>query len=142
MKQIVLDASVVLKWFFEEKDSALADKILLEFKKGNLKVFIPQIFFFEIVNVVKTKAKSTHNEGLEVTDKLFSLNFSTEKINSPLLSKANYYAHKYNLSIYDASYIALAKIKKVIFLTADVKMVKKTDLKFVKSLKDFNDGQK
>lgn len=142
MKQIVLDASVALKWFFKERDSTFADEILLEFKKGNLQIFVPQIFFFEIVNAVKTKAKSTHSEGLEVIDKLFSLNFLTEKVDPVLLSKANYYAHKYNLSIYDASYIALAKIKKVVFLTADVKMVRKTGLKFVKSLKDFDDGQR
>lgn len=140
MASVILDASIALKWFLKEKDSGLADNILEKLEKEELKIFIPQIFFFEVVNVVKTKAESTSYDVLKVINKIFSLNLNTEKVDLNLLKKANFYAQKHNLSIYDASYIALAKINNAILITADEKMVRKVNLKFVKSLKEMGEG--
>jgi len=135
MKEYVLDASVAIKWFFpHERGSQTARKILRGIKEEKIRVFVPQIFFFEIINVVKTKSNSTSEDVLQVIDKIFSLDLVTKRIDKKLLAKANFYAQKYNLTIYDASYIALAKLSKVILVTADQKLVKKTNLKFIRLL--------
>jgi len=140
MDKFVLDASIALKWFFpQEKDSEIAQKILRKIKKGQIKAIAPQIFFFEVINVIKTKAKSTSNDMLGVINKIFSLNLISEKVDLSLLKRANLYAQKFNLSIYDASYIALADINKATFITADEKMARKVNLKFVKSLKEMEE---
>ncbi len=137
MEKFVLDASIALKWFFpQEKNSDIARRILSETKRGKIRVIVPQIFFFEIVNVIKTKSKSTPNDVLEVIDKIFSLQLESEEADLHLLSKANFYAQKFGLSIYDASYVATAKINEAILITADEKMVKKVNLKLVKTLKE------
>jgi len=139
IEKLVLDASVALKWFFpHEKNSNIARKILKGIKKEKIEIFVPQIFFFEIVNAIKTKSETTSKDVLRAINKLFSLDFITEKANLILLKKANFYAQKYDLSIYDASYIALAKINGLPFLTADEKMAKKIGLKFIKTLKQIN----
>lgn len=137
MERLVLDASIALKWFFpHEKDNKIARKILRKLKKEEIEIFIPQIFFFEVVNAVKTKSETTSKDVLRAINKIFSLNFVIEKADLILLKKANFYAQKYDLSIYEASYIALAKINELPFITADEKMARKLNLKFVKSLKD------
>lgn len=141
MERVVLDASVSLKWFFpQEKNSDVARKILRKIRIEKTEVFVPQIFFFEIVNVIKTKTGIASKSVLRAINKIFSLNFVTEKADLILLKKANFYAQKYDLSIYDASYIALAKINGLIFITADEKMARRLNLKFVKSLKDVREN--
>lgn len=137
--RFVLDASISLKWFFEERDSDLAEVLLEKVKNRQVKVFVPQIFFFEVVNAVKTKAKSTARDVAAVIEKIFSLKLASEKADKKFLMETNLYAQKYNLTIYDASYLALAKILKIDLITADESLKKKTKLKFIKSLKDCRD---
>jgi len=138
IKKVVLDASVALKWFFpHEENSISAVKILKMAKLNQIKVFVPQIFFFEIANVVKTKSNSTSKDVLKIIDKIFSLDLVSQATDKKLLTKTNFYAQKNNLTIYDASYLATAKFNKAVLVTADNKMVKKTNLKFVKTLRSF-----
>ncbi|GAF88140.1 unnamed protein product [marine sediment metagenome] len=68
----------------------------------------------------------------------------SKEVNKKLLTKANFYAQKFNLSIYDASYIALAKVEKAILITADGKLARKIKLSFVKMLKQvsFDENKK
>jgi len=143
MRKFVLDASIALKWFFpKEKNSNIARSALEKIKKGEIKIFVPQIFFFEVINVMKTKAKTTPEDVLYAINKLFSLSLVTKTVDSGLLSKANFYAQKYDLTIYDASYIAVAKINNATLITADEKMAKKTNLKFVKTIKESSNEKK
>lgn len=136
MNQIVLDASIALKWFLKEAGTQKAFEIQKQIDKRSLKAFVPQIFFFEIANVIKTKSKSTSSDVKKALKIIFNLPFFTKKTDHRFLLKSNHYAQKYNLSIYDASYLALAKIQKIDFITADQKLVKKVNLKFVKLLKE------
>lgn len=135
MRKYVLDASVAVKWFFpHEESSQIARRLLRKIKEKRIKVLIPQLFFFEVINVIKTKTRSTAEDVLQVVDDIFSLNLISQKISKELLVKANFYAQKYDLTIYDTSYIGLAEINKVILVTADQKLAKKVNLKFVKTL--------
>lgn len=134
MTPIVLDASVAIKWFFEESDSDKASVLQVELHNQTVKAIVPQLFFFEIANVIKTKPKSTIAELNTAIKILFDLPFITSPIDAKTLTRAAFYAHKYNLSIYDASYLALAKINQAILLSADDKMVKQVKLPFVKLL--------
>ena len=138
MGKIVLDASVVLKLFLEEEYTDLVELLLEKFQENNFKIYVPQIFFFEIVNVLKTKSATSSKDVVKVINNIFKLNFISQKADQKLLLKANYYAQKYNLSIYDASYVALAKILGVNLITTDNKLVKKINLKFVKFLGDLS----
>ncbi len=134
MDKLVLDASIVLKWFFKEKNSLKALRIQKKLKDGKIKIWVPQIFFFEVINVIKTKSISTAQDVDLATQILFELPFINQKTNQELLEKANFYAQKFDLSIYDAAYIATANINQAVLIAADEKMTKKVNLKFVKTL--------
>lgn len=137
MKKVVLDASIALKWFFNEVDSEKALKLQARLNDKTIQSFVPQIFFFEVINAMKTKPTSTPRDVKRAIRIIINLPFYSEKVNKSLLTKANYFAQKYDLTIYDASYLALAKLLGVNLITADEKLVRKTGLKFIKSLKDF-----
>ena len=134
MDKLVLDASIVLKWFFKEKNSLKALRIQKKLKDGKIKIWVPQIFFFEVINVIKTKSISTAQDVDLATQILFELPFINQKTNQELLEKANFYAQKFDLSIYDAAYIATANINQAVLIAADEKMTKKVNLNFVKTL--------
>lgn len=134
---IVLDASVAIKWFFEEPGSDKASALQTVLHRQTIKVIVPQLFFFEIANVIKTKPKSTRSELNTAIKILFELPFITNPIDVNTLTKTAFYAHKYNLSIYDAAYLALAKINQAILVSADNKMVKRVKLPFVKLLNSY-----
>ena len=136
MKRFVFDASIAIKWFFDEVDSGKALKLQSKLKNGLIKVCVPQIFFFEVIKVIKTKPVSTSQDVNRVVGVIFDLPFVSRKADKELLKNANFYAQKYNLTIYDASYIALAKTIRVNLITADDKLRDKVKLGFVKSLKN------
>jgi len=137
MRKVIIDASVALKWFFKEDGSEKALELQGKLKDGIVKAFVPQIFFFEVINVIKTKPTTTLQHVERAIKIVFNLPFSSQKISQGLLEKANFYAQKYDLTIYDASYIALAKTLGVDLITADEKLRNKVKLRSVRSFKDY-----
>ena len=49
--KIVLDASVVAKWFIEEEDTEKAIEIRDKFVRGEIKILVPSLLIYEIGNV-------------------------------------------------------------------------------------------
>ncbi|GAF88143.1 unnamed protein product [marine sediment metagenome] len=47
MKKVVLDASVALKWFLEEKDTDIAERILKQVKKRKLTFVFLRFFILK-----------------------------------------------------------------------------------------------
>ncbi len=133
-KNLVLDASIALKWFFEEKDTEKALQILKDIKEAKIIGVVPHLFYFEIANVLKTKTSYLLRETARSLKVLFNIPLQVVKTDLSLLSTAHKYARKFNLSIYDASYIAVAFLKNATLVTADEKMVKKVKLSFIKTL--------
>ena len=52
MKRIVLDASVILKWFIEEEDSDRALKIRDLYVQGKIGLSLPVLVLFELGNTL------------------------------------------------------------------------------------------
>jgi len=54
MREIIIDASVVVKWFIEENDS---DKALLlrdRFIGGKIELYVPTLLYFECIKIQST----------------------------------------------------------------------------------------
>ena len=52
---LVLDASVITKWFFEEEDTDQALKLLEKHKLETIQINVPVLLFFEFGNTVVKK---------------------------------------------------------------------------------------
>lgn len=137
---IVIDASVCLKWLFVEVDSPQALSILKDCEAKKITLLAPSLWEYEMVNALATavaRKKITFSKSLKFL-KFFL------KSKPQLVSIADEYktcltlAKKYQLSAYDSSYLTLAKAAKTILVSADGKLVRKVaDKKLVISLKEY-----
>lgn len=138
--QIIVDSSVVAKWYLPDEPSEQAFKIKQDFENNLLVLAEPLLIYYEVNNIIRSAAKSFRVNKQEA-DKAFGaflgLNFRIHH-SRQLLESALSKALDLDISSYDASYIALAEYLEIPFYTADEKLVKKAKSKFVKSLADYS----
>ena len=117
LRELVLDASVVLKWLRTkgEGDVEHALNLHAEYERGDLVVTVPPIHELELLNVA---ARSWHFEAwrlIELAGVIEGFGFSVRR---PSLARVAEWAAK-GLSSYDASYVALAEERGTTVVTAD-----------------------
>lgn len=124
---IVLDASVIIKWFQPESDSAKALHFEKEHLEGKEPIAVPDLVFYEVANVLRyQKQVGTESFG-DAADVLSEMELQVF-IFSPLEFKEVFsFARDYNVSIYDAVYVVLAKRMNCKFITADRKLCQKLE---------------
>lgn len=133
---IVLDASLILKWIFEDEDAGDRARYYRDRHiSGDEVVAIPDLFFYEIANVLATKTRLTIEGVAEAFSLFWNFDFEVfslgveEFLNGITLSKRN------RITLYDAAYIELARVLNCYFVTSDRRLYQKVEaLKRVKLL--------
>jgi predicted nucleic acid-binding protein len=137
-RKVVVDASVVVKWFIEEEYSEQALKLLDAYKEGLLDLVAPSLLPYEVLNALKYSNVFGEDELKEVAIVLESLQITTFELRSDYARRSLEIAMRKGVTVYDASYVALAELENAAFYTADEKLLRKVkDLDFVKHIKDF-----
>lgn len=114
----IVDASIVAKWFLNEEGSDKALGLREEHISGKAILIISDFTYLEVLNVLRYK-KHTEQMLSKANSVLWDLQLHAVKTNQFLLDKASSLALKYNLSLYDALYVALATMYGVFLFTAD-----------------------
>ncbi len=136
-KLMILDASVMLKWFLEdEEDVEKAEEIFQEFKKRRVRIEIPSHAPFELMNILAIKAGLDSIESfsyfLNARIREHRLLLEVANIAVAIMQKCE------KTSFYDAVYHATALYNKGVFVTADEDYYKKAKkLGGIKLLKDY-----
>jgi predicted nucleic acid-binding protein len=119
---IVVDTSVIIKWFFSdcEENTAAAHHILNKFLDNEIGIITPEIALFELANVVKNKIRQENNGmiGMGIIDKVYNLGI-VYKVTKQVLKNAFNLALAINESVYDCLFIATAEHFKSKFITDD-----------------------
>jgi len=122
LKRIVTDASVVLKWYLaDEEYSQKALSILDKYISNELEILAPSLLEYEVINgliIAKKRGRIQDSKILVAIDGFISLEFKLKNI-SLFYPKVIHYCKVHNLSVYDASYLALADEENITFVTAD-----------------------
>ena len=106
MNEVVLDTSVVLKWFVaEQRCSGAARELREEYEAGRLSVTVPALLFLEIVNVAGRRWGWDEAALLELADSFDDLLFEVAEPELQLV--ASWVAR--GLTACDAAYVALAE---------------------------------
>jgi len=125
MKKVVLDTSVIVKWFSEEKGSQEAKEYLRQLQQGKINIFLPELAKYELANAL-LKGKGLPVLVAEQALSLFyslPINFVVE---TKLAAKLSYkLAQKLKITYYDACFLALADRLKAILVTANPRHQKK-----------------
>jgi len=128
----VVDASVVLQWLLEEP-SAKSGEILEGHLNGREPLIAPELLNYEVGNVLVTKVKLTSQDASDLFGYFLDLRIETYSLGPDEYRVSLELAHRYRLTVYDASYLALALALDVDLVTADRRLATRAGpLKFIK----------
>lgn len=126
MKTYVVDSSVAIKWYIPEKWSIEAVEWLESANKKGYRLLAPDLIFLETGNVLWKKCRKGELTAEDARKILSAMDeaFPVKVVGSaPLLPAAFEIARAFNRSVYDSLYLALAKAKGGILVTADLRLV-------------------
>ena len=137
MKHLVIDASVILKWYLpDEEFGAKALSLLHRHVGEEIALFAPTILPYEVLNALIV-AERMGRIKKEVTSKSFNAFLKLDiGFIDPFIEYQDVLslARSFNRSIYDASYLFLAMKNKTDFVTGDKRLYNSVnkELKWVK----------
>jgi len=139
LKRLVIDASVVLKWYLtDEEYGEKALNLLSKYISNELDFLAPSLLEYEVVNgliIAQKRGRIKEEKILLAIDGFMDLNIKLKDL-SQLYPRVLYYCKVYNRSVYDASYLAVAEREGIAMITGDKRLYNavKKDLKWVKWL--------
>ncbi len=137
MDQIVIDASVFVKLISDETYSDKAYEIRDAYISKKLDILVPSLFPYEVLNALKYSKAFNELELENAADAIEDYGFGNFEMNREFGKLIAKLVTKYNITVYDASYVALATMIKSELYTTDQKLIDKINIDFVKHLKDF-----
>ncbi|OGG18505.1 hypothetical protein A2721_01820 [Candidatus Gottesmanbacteria bacterium RIFCSPHIGHO2_01_FULL_47_48] len=138
MRKLVVDASVCLKWVFEEEDSEKARELLVKQAEGEALLLAPSIWEFEVVNGFAS-AILRRKVTFPLAKKLFKeiLAAKPQIIQVPdLLEKCLENSRRWEISAYDSAYVTLATENGIVLVSSDARLVRKVKSASVVLLKE------
>jgi predicted nucleic acid-binding protein len=139
LKRVVLDASVILKWYLPDEDqSEAALDLLKRYISGNQEIIAPSLLEYELMNgllVARKRSRVREDMILSAFEGFTNLGIVLMGL-SGQYPRIIYFCNTYTLSAYDARYLSLAESEKIPLITADENLYKavKMDLHWVKRL--------
>ncbi len=135
MDTVVIDASILIKWFVNEIKSDSAIKIRDQYIKGEVNLIAPNLILYEVLNALKYINLHNQNEVKEIFEIITNYGIELVTLNKELANKSIEIAMKSKLSLYDSTYVALAKTKEGKLVTADEKLSINTPKEYKKYVK-------
>jgi predicted nucleic acid-binding protein len=117
MRELVLDAAVVLKWFdpAETRHAAPARALRTAYEAGRLRVLAPRLLLLEVVNVIGRRRRWPADALAQAAGELEA---SRIVLSEPALADVARWTAR-GLTAYDAAYVALAEQAGVELVTDD-----------------------
>ena len=127
MKTAVIDTSVVFKWYHHTDEDDIDGALLLRdaFLNGNLSLVVPNLLIYEFANAVRFRKKLGREEMAASVRSLWSLGLEIYPVDQTLCESRTRISYECGLSIYDATFVALAQQLSTTLVTADRALYKK-----------------
>lgn len=124
-RTLVLDASVIIKWFTQEEKKEQAIKLRESYINGEIEIVVPDLILYEISNALRFNPNFQEKDIKEAVQSLFDIEINIIVPIPEILERAVEIAYSKELTIYDAIYIALSQIIDFDFITADKELYEK-----------------
>lgn len=125
--EIVLDASVAVKWFTEEENTDLALKIRDRYFKEDLTIYAPVLIIYEVENALRFKPDVDEDLVSEWVKDLLNMQFELIASSHELCALSIDLSFKHEISAYDGTYLALARLLGAKVITDDGRFYKSTE---------------
>lgn len=136
-QNIVIDASVLIKWFTKEnEDNDAIERMMEDFKYKRITINVPAVIMWEIGNWA---GRICNKDVTYILSQIQMYGFMHADFDIRYAALACEIMRKHQkVSFYDASYHALALSRQAIFFTADKKYYEQTKKRGnIKLLKDY-----
>ncbi|MBI2756155.1 MAG: type II toxin-antitoxin system VapC family toxin [Chloroflexi bacterium] len=121
VRELVVDTSVLVKWFSDAEEVLHAEARALEdgYTAGVLAITVPPLAFLELLNVAARRWRWGADRLDRMAERLDRTGF---RVQQPDLRNAARWVSQ-GLSAYDASYVALAEERRTVVVSADHRLL-------------------
>lgn len=141
VRRIVVDASVVVKWYLIEEWREESILLRDDYIEGKVELIAPSIMPFEVLNAIRYSRREIPVKTLEdIAESLSLYNIKLYHLIRDYAKNVSRISLEYNITIYDASYVALAIQEKTLLYTADNKLINMLDgeiLKYIRHISKY-----
>lgn len=125
IKKIILDANVVAKWYLKEVHNDKALRLRDAHVSGRVRIAVPALLIYEVLNALRSSRRFTEDELVDLSQSLELYGFEEWGLTGSLRVETVRTSIRVGITVYDASYLALASTLKVPFYTADEELAAK-----------------
>ena len=122
---IVLDASVIVKWFTQEEGKEKAVRIRNDFINNKIEIAVPDLIIYELSNALRFNPKFNQEDVKDAIESISTLDIDIIVPLQNTIDKSITLSFEHNITIYDAFYVALASELGFDLVTADEKLYNK-----------------
>lgn len=123
-RTLVMDSSVFIKWFSKDKeddmDNALG--VLESLTSKDITITCPEIAVYELANVLYYKPDLDCEKIKVALEQFLNLGIEFITLFKNLILEANIIRHNLDITFYDSSYLTVARLFGLRFITADKKL--------------------
>jgi predicted nucleic acid-binding protein len=138
VKSLVIDASVVTRWYIKEEWTDYALQLRTDYQNGKIRLIAPSLIFYEVGNVLRYCKDLTQNDIIDSLKTLLKLQISLVQFNEDLIGRITSIAFLNNITIYDSCYCAIAEEYGYKFVTADERLKNKMDKSYILHLATYD----
>jgi len=125
MRAVVVDTSVVVKWFSREKDDEAARRLRGDLIGERVLVMAPDLLLYELANALRFHPRFSAEDVAAAVDSVIDLGIRLIPAPACPMREAAETAFKTKITAYDAVFASLAAAESIPLITADEKLAGK-----------------
>ena len=119
----MIDASVLVKWYIQEADSDKAFVLRDKHVNGEIQLSAPALISYETMNALRYSNLFSREQLKDIALSILNYDLNLYGFNEKIAEFTLEASLKNDITVYDGSYLALAKNLGVEFFTADQKLM-------------------
>jgi len=138
LRAVVVDASVITKWFVDETHSEQARKLRDDYIDLNVRLVVPRSARYEVLNALKYSGAFGTKELIDVAMILEDYQFIEVPLDGRYAEETIRISVEHGVTVYDASYAAVGKVRGIDVFTADERFLERiNEDAFIKHIRDY-----
>ena len=124
-EKVVVDASIVVKWYLEEEFSSQAIELRDAFGTGKVTILAPSLLYCEALNALRYSGVYREEELMLVGGSLSLYGLEAMEPTREMLEMIAHISLSHDITVYDAAYVVLANLADAILYTTDAEILEK-----------------